>query len=96
MATNKAMYIEGPWTVGPRGASVYGPDNMRIASLDARAETLGKRTDTARLIAAAPDLLAALENMLERFGRADWDSVHDAAAVKFAEEAIAKAKGETP
>lgn len=61
----QAKHTPGPWIVGPRGAAVYGPDNMRLASLDANAKTLGQRTDNARLIAAAPDLLAALKALLE-------------------------------
>lgn len=44
----------------------------------------------ARLIAAAPDLLAVLENMFNEYG----DFEYDVAAISAARAAVAKAKGE--
>lgn len=46
----------------------------------------------ARLVVAAPDLLRALEMMLEAFNPGNGDLY----AVQKAQEAIAKAKGDTP
>ena len=55
-----AQHTPGPWRVGDAGATVFGPPQglppLRIAS--------GCRKADARLIAAAPDLLAALSNIL--------------------------------
>ena len=48
----------------------------------------------ARLIATSPELLRALEDMLQSFGSTDWESVHDSARVQFARSVVAKAKGE--
>lgn len=44
------------------------------------------------LIAAAPDLLAALEYLISRFGHDHWESVHDNAAIDQARAAVAKAR----
>ena len=44
-------------------------DPLRLASLDSRAATLGQRPANARLIAAAPDLLAACRAVLALFPR---------------------------
>jgi hypothetical protein len=47
----------------------------------------------ARLWTAAPELLAALEDMVKSFGYTDWDSVHDAARCDYARSIIRKATG---
>lgn len=56
-------------------------------------EDIEQRRANARLIAAAPDLLAALHQMLNDLTDGD-DEAHT--AVKRARAAIAKATGETP
>ena len=56
--------------------------------------SLAERDANIRLIAAAPDLLAACEDLLRRFGFTDWQSVHDAAVIESARAAVAKAKGD--
>lgn len=54
-------HTAAPWTVGPNGISVRGPDNCTIANLPSLASTLLQRAANAHLIAAAPELLAACE-----------------------------------
>lgn len=75
---------------------VIGPEG-RIAMIDCENfeitdEELGAN---ARLIAAAPELLAALEEMNALFAdHAQYDEEgHETAAIKAAQAAIAKAKG---
>jgi hypothetical protein len=48
----------------------------------------------ARLIAAAPDLLAALQGMIEYFVDYSWDDYSDTETLQAARAAIAKATGD--
>jgi hypothetical protein len=59
-------HTPGPWRVGDAGHTVFGPPNG--TPFPATIATLGKRDEfkaNAKLIAAAPDLLAALDALLE-------------------------------
>lgn len=88
-----SQHTPGPWRIGDAGHTVFGPKT------DAPAPTMVAQRLTranARLIAAAPDLLAALEDLLD-LGRAGFIRGEDIAvtrAVDAARAAIAKAKGE--
>ena len=81
----------GPWkTVDylARAEEIHGPDGQILAM----------RQDGAKLgdmlaMAAAPELLAALQEMLSRFGGA---TAKETPAEKQARAAIAKATGATP
>ena len=83
-------HTPGPWTASEHGAYTdYKGNNIVILGDDLRiAVVLGPDTDetqaNARLIAAAPDLLEALEALLEG----------DFNVAEKARLAIAKAKGE--
>jgi hypothetical protein len=89
------MHTPGPWTMTEQGSpSAYVEDSetsIGIESSDRRVaavEGWDNALDNARLIAAAPDLLAALETMLR--------TPNDLAlgpAIAQARAAIAKAKG---
>lgn len=90
--TDEVMHTPGPWTTGPRGVSVYGPDNMRLATLDSR--LLSQRSHNARLMAAAPDMLAALraaELIMRAYVMPEHFDGHAAAALTTVRDAIAKA-----
>lgn len=65
-------------------------------SLNAKDEPCAEAEANARLIAAAPDLLAALQNIANTLGRATLDDCerHAFAAHLIARAAIAKATGE--
>ena len=79
----KDMHSPGPWRVGDAGATVFGPPNGNPSP-----ETVAnvKRRANAALIAAAPDLAAALRALL------DWDGSGDPAApYDAARAALAKA-----
>ncbi len=80
-----------PWEYTP------DPINPAVASLAyPSSDGLLFRTDDARLIAAAPDLLAALREMLCQFAdheQYDEDG-YDTAAINNARAAIARATGE--
>jgi len=57
---NAARHTPGPWTYpGGTGNFVGGPDRLRIADLGGLERSPEERQANARLIAAAPDLLAA-------------------------------------
>jgi hypothetical protein len=82
-------HTPGPWTVewsdeeGNDGVTIEAPDGpvaFRVLEVDAR------------LIAAAPDLLAALIRMYEQFGTQNYTK-SAADAVIMAEAAIKKATG---
>lgn len=92
MNTNKAKYTPGPWTEGPYKTCPRRVIN-RAGELVAQVHSCGRGTltieATARLIAAAPELLSALENIAEMA-----DNSGDRAILETARAAIAKAKGE--
>jgi hypothetical protein len=93
----KSHHTPGPWNIGFGG--MEGDDYAIITSkfqewAIAHLEPRGYRPGNARLIAAAPDLLAALESMV-----ATWEGPRELAALRFAKNvvdaraAIAKARG---
>ena len=81
------------------GAVFTGPKTSPtfVARIDPGDNSFGGDGDiryaNARLIAAAPELLAALADMLERFEDHEQYCNEDAAVVATAREAIAKATG---
>ena len=95
----KTKQTPGPWRA--EGCTVYAGES-RVAQTWSDTHD-GLPTPTmeadARLIAAAPDLLAALKSALEwlRAARADepddWDTSDLDAAIKMGRSAVAKAKG---
>jgi hypothetical protein len=79
-----AQHTPGPWgLIGKQGTAIWAGDSIIATVEGARAFHSIARAN-AQLIAAAPDLLAALHNMLE-----DGDSTDRAQAIR----AIAKATG---
>jgi hypothetical protein len=62
-------HTPGPWRVGDAGASVFGPPMtdgslaFRVSTITASAIPTPTQRANARLIAAAPDLLAALQTI---------------------------------
>lgn len=82
------------WHTGGNGLIVYDQNGWPVAN----AVTYhGKRRNdqqTARLIAAAPALLAALQGMLEYFCENGYDDYSDTETVRAARAAIARATGE--
>lgn len=89
-------HTPGPWRVGDAGATVFGPPRETlppriVANIDRRPIVPGEPRANAILIAAAPDLLAALEYIVAWSPDAEkWnaETARDKAAA-----AIAKAKG---
>ncbi|MES2342351.1 MAG: hypothetical protein V4597_11780 [Pseudomonadota bacterium] len=74
-------YTPAPWHVQPGGTLTdvaSGPIGMLayVSTAGARGRTLDEAQANARLIAAAPDLLATLRQLV-----ADWDSVDERAQV---------------
>lgn len=98
-----ARHTPGPWRIGDAGRSVFGPKDgnpapVTVAALPPVSPRVGAETRraNARLIAAAPELLAALEDLLkicisrgESLGLDNGGPVLD-----FARATIAKARGE--
>ena len=83
-------HTPGPWRYAP-GEIVYGPSGESVASC--RFVTNFKDTNVAnmRLVAAAPDLLAALKAMMNRYGDKSEHPFCDASIS--ARAAIVKAEG---
>ncbi len=84
-------HTEGPWATEGRDSAwdILAPNDTRIASVW-RLRTKGAAD--ARLISAAPDLLAALESLLDMVK--PYDGLPDSRkSVLQARAAIAKAKG---
>lgn len=95
----KSTHTPGPWRVGDAGQTVFGPPNGNPCPALIAQRIL--RHNSA-LIAAAPDLLAALEILLFRaqdaahgglVQNADKDGLDNIDALAKARAAINKAKG---
>jgi hypothetical protein len=94
--------IQGKWYAAPNGHDAYpaDPDTVRFVYADqpdgeryivAKVWADGEDYESnARLVAAAPDLMAACEELLIYLG--DWDDPENDTCVR-AREALAKAKG---
>lgn len=98
MTEKKATHTPGPWSV--EDGSILAAE-VCVAVIEDRGGYQAppeQRRANANLIVAAPDLLAALENIVPRFHKccvamgSDVEFVDE--AVKDARAAIAKAKGE--
>ena len=90
-----SKHTPGPWTVDETWMLIMGPGNVEIAAIhggDMRADRQSGRIN-ARLIAAAPDLLAACEEMFSNLaGPLDYSSRYGLMWT-FAQAAIQKARG---
>lgn len=102
-------HTEGPWKVGPMGQYIFGPDTEMVADMEnpdgsvCRMRGVGGELPieaNARLIAAAPELLEALESIADEIENCicEVDLVTtDTLLGGFrdqARKAIAKAKGD--
>ena len=92
------MHTPGPWKAEKLNEDTWliGSNYNRIIG-DVWAIDVGTPAANARLIAAAPDLLAALERLVDFFGVASntgSSPVRTWSEVQAAKAAIAKAKGE--
>ena len=97
-------HTKGPWEMDA-GLNIHGPDNRLVANCGGRSQNFdtekceAENKANAHLIAAAPELLEALEMMVRQFGphpREDtegWREEYE--ACDSARAAIAKAKGES-
>ena len=96
-------YTKGPWHCKPNANGVYGADGYAVTypvhqaitvlgSDDQSHQWVNRNAEAnARLIAAAPELLEALEDIIEQLDTCEGGYYVSAAA----RAAIAKAKGET-
>ena len=87
-----------PWKIEPYvdGIDIFDAENMLILSMSDRQIGTGEPPENARLIAAAPDLLAALEKAVENYGEpgGPWNVPSDPGGwLDMARQAIRKAKG---
>ncbi len=91
-------HTPGPWHVGMKpGPLVYGPQGEQIVNMTEPMLFDEENAENARLIAAAPDLLAALQAVIEQRNNPRRDSDDEHAyqnAFKLAFTAIAKAQGD--
>lgn len=98
---NEARHTPGPWRVNPRGSDIWNIESEKtgehIARVSSSMQPGGRFDDDARLIAAAPDLLSALEGCLRDMRSMrisnDCDPVNTY-SMDAARAAIAKARGE--
>ena len=91
----KTQHTPGPWSVSKLATPDYAPEFAIHAGDDDLARTMnGDSEANARLIAAAPDLLAALQRILSvRCFRNDLSAEHHA-ALNDCRAAIAEAGGD--
>lgn len=88
-------HTQGPWLVEGRTVYALNDDGYnRFSALVQDAHTPGDELEAnARLIAAAPDLLEALDGMIEAYddgAQPEWALPY----IRAAHKAIAKARGE--
>ena len=87
-------HTPAPWTVGPHQRIISSGWSIRISDGSAIAYVLGEKNPelqaNARLIAAAPDILKALEDVLMVFS----EEYPDSPTLERARAAIAKATQE--
>jgi hypothetical protein len=97
---NNTQHTPGPWHVGLKpGPIIYGSDSSQVADLRADLIDKNERDANARLMAAAPELLTALETLMARAAK---DAEHYApdgnepiwGLIGDASDAIAKATGD--
>ena len=89
------QHSEGPWTIANDADgwdNIVDADGRRIAEVDSCS---GGKDPDARLMAAAPELLEALELMLSQYGcRCGTSGCSKCTDSEIAREAIRKARGE--
>ena len=94
-----SKHTPGPWINGGEGRSIGRNEEMTfLFALTQSRVTKKEQRANALLATSAPDLLEALENLLDWFGddRREWDGWEGVnEMLGFVEQAIAKAKGET-
>lgn len=94
------QHTSGPWAAtGWEGIVVNDSKGNTLALAPGSSYHLEEMKANARLIAAAPDMLAALEKLSRAFDldEYDQDRAHaEACAMREARDAIAKAKGGEP
>ena len=101
-----AKHTPGHWKVVEHSwsdSSIFASDDKQVARLsiydvatESTQSALEKEMDAnARLIAAAPDLLEALEAMTGKAGKQNWNDMYPAQYAA-ALSAIDKAKGKAP
>ena len=59
-----SKHTPGPWSESPDGAKIYGADGVPVAKVAAAGRPRAVRSANSRLIAAAPDMLDALDEIL--------------------------------
>jgi len=87
-----SYHSPGPWTVTGSGVSIDTFDGIRIRQENTGA--LKVRCANARLIAAAPELLDALEALLIVMEAGECEAMHPDLAEQMARAAVRKARGE--
>jgi hypothetical protein len=87
-------HTPGPWSAGID--HVYGKHGLIARAFDAGAETEDEVCANAQLIAAAPEMLEALEKFLAQFSdeKCDCDNGEGDCVFCLAEKAVKKARGE--
>lgn len=92
MTTTKHTFTPGPWLIGKAGTdkAIYDGKGGWVATIPDMLLNDEQKAN-AHLIASAPDLLEALEEVLKSL---EWqENILDGLAVQKAQAAIAKAKG---
>lgn len=84
----KPQHTPGPWHIGQANWVVSGDKSIPIAKVGQAHAENGEQEANTRLIAAAPDLLAAAKRIIYPDGGRDYPDGQEALA-----RAIAKAEG---
>ena len=93
--TTKTKHTPGPWHIGVRQPTsdkfVFGPKGEEVANCDRLTNYADENLANARLIAAAPDMLAILKEVITQ---TDMNLINiDHALFQVIKDAISKAEG---
>lgn len=90
------MHTPGPWKVAAASLDVWEDGGYTICEVYPPSANSPEKVANARLIAAAPELLEALEMLMPQYPSRGMCDEYDRAMWENAEAAIAKATGKSP
>jgi len=90
---NNTLHTPAPWKCDLVSLKIWANDGNTEIARTSSDVSISEEEANARLISAAPDLLSALDSLLNKINAHGLENKHMIATIEKAELAIAKAKG---